>query len=583
MWRNNIINNMITIIMKRLILLFFLAVCVSSVFAQSGVDGIVSYVDSVSSNARKSIVNRSSDKQRRLSESAVGETLYSREGKIIVKYEDDGWMSEDILHCMQMAIDTWESKIDIQIPFSFGFSISEDLSPDVEILTDVYYSRGNREAVPTSLYYQNSKQGSPDSEVGRIVLNVDVDWNSSWAYDNSIGYDNLTTALLRHVAHILGFGITAVERDGGWGFTVASRLPSAYDRLVSNGQKTLASLANHSNEEFEEFFKGKLFLKFSDADYPLYSSSEGYVSYRTGNYFALNWDNLMNYPYGNRTRLFTINNETLDVMEAIGWNVVSHDIEIVATDADMTGYGSVYLPHTFSAIDKNGKTIANASWTYQLYDGENYIDRMSTQGAEFYISPEVGDDIYNDVFMCQQARIVCSVTSNGKTKRYYYPVYWELRPHIIGYEVYNVVSDLANNNYCSYDVKLCHSGTDNGYVFVCNDGGQTVNYRVGNESESIIHVSKAHKTKTSYIDITLENKYGSTIKLYFFEKKLKTVGGDVNIINDITPDSDEYAYEVYTFQGVKLGHIINLSELPKGSYIIKSTLSTWKIKKYMVR
>lgn len=138
--------------MKRIVFAIMALFCIMPLLGQETEEGIVTYVDSVPQNVvyrtskiGKKVKKTESDKQK----------LYSREGKIIVEYDDNYFMCNNVLLCMQMAIDSWESKISINTPIIFGLTISEDLDSDIEIKTDVNYLLENEEAVPASLYYQN--------------------------------------------------------------------------------------------------------------------------------------------------------------------------------------------------------------------------------------------------------------------------------------------------------------------------------------------------------------------------------------------------------------------------------------------
>lgn len=566
--------------MKRTIFAIITFICFLPVFGQEAEEGIVTYVDSVPQNMTYRTTKIALSGQRR--KDAEVSTLYSREKKIIVEYDNDDYlMTTGIIRCLKMAIDTWESKIDITTPFKISFEITEELDSDIEIQTEVRYSRNNRETMPASLYYQGHSQ---TNSVGTIKLNANIEWNYSWADDEGMsGSDNLTTALLRHIAHILGFGSSDTKRADGYGFSIG-RTPSKFDSMVSNGQRTLASLARGGNSaDFDVFFKSELFLQLPNKTYPLYSSPNGYVQYRTGKYFCLSNDNIMNYPYCDKTVLFGVNKETLEVLEAIGWSVKPYDVTITGTDIDATGYGSIYLPHIFHAYDDRNNILDNITWRYQLYNGTEFIDKQTCYGSSFSLNPSIESDDYNDEFVCRQARIVCSTTRNGKVTQYYYPLYLELKPLFSDYEISNVKEN-ADNRFYSYDIRLRFLGVNNGFVSVYNDGGETISHRIGNEEETQIHVSKAYKIETSYLDIELYNQYGTTARFLYINEGLFARGiGNTNEINISSTDPDSNSFDIYTIQGIKVKNKVELKDLPKGNYIIKNIKHPWESRKYMVK
>lgn len=566
--------------MRRLVLIILVSCHVLLGYGQTEDKAVVTYRDSVSSYMPSSTFSLEQRVQNAPKEESTA-FLYSRKKKFRVEYDDNYFVTDGVIRCLKMAIDTWEDKIEIGNMVCFNLTISEELDPDIEIQTDVLYSRRNREAVPSSLYFHNSDTEDIESNgsAGSIMINANIDWSSSWAYDNYIGNDNLATALLRHIAHILGFGTTIVEQNGGLRFAI-NRAPSKFDTLVNNGKKQLSSCI--STTDLESFFRGNLYLDLSDTDYPLYCSSDGYVPYRTGNYFHLDKDNILNYPYGDRTELLPINKETLDVMEAIGWTVVPHDVKIEGTDLDATGYGSVYLPHTFRAVSESGNEIGNAIWKYQLYDGKSYVDKKSVTGSAFTITPEIAGDKYVDDFGCLQARVVCTVSVSGTTRQYTYPLCLETRPHFIGYEISNV-KETPGTNYFNFDIKLRHIGADSGSLYVCNEFGSALYYSISPASGETIHVSQVYKYGLLYLDITLYNDFGSTVRRFYlndYPNISNRAGTETSISEPLTDTSEKV---IYTLQGFKLQTVTDLKSLPKGTYIIKKPEESWKGRIYIVR
>ena len=351
---------------KMFFLLLMVAFMAVPTMAQSEETGEVVYVDSVDAFTR--MVRHPIASRKVIAKSGANDTIWSREKKFLAVVEDPyGYKSEGILHCIRMAMDCWESKIEITDPISITFMFNDQISPDVEIKTTVKYSRGAaRMSIPSSLYYQG--QGII-RDAGIIEINPYIAWDSSWAYDQGpYGYDNMTTALQRHIAHVLGFGTSVAIRDGRFNFAI-QRMASAFDNMVTDGTKTLGSMAlRGSSEEIESFLMSDLKLSVGGVEFPLYSSAGGYVPYRTGCYFSLPTENIMNYPYDDRTKLFPISKETVDVLESIGWNVKPHGISVSGTGLDATGYGSMYERHSFTAVGSDGAVMANASWQYQLYN-----------------------------------------------------------------------------------------------------------------------------------------------------------------------------------------------------------------------
>ena len=365
----------------------------------------VTYVDSVGNNY-------SAYAPQPLVETVVeGETyeLRSRQGNILATVPVSPYMTIGVEHCLMMAMDVWEEQLNIKEPVRFKVTFNENMSPDVEIQTTVEYALDrNRNCAPLNLLNQIEFQRK--DEVTTIDINAYVYWNSSWANELEFGYDNLTTALTRHLAHILGFGTSIVQSGTGINFANPNTA-SLFDNLIVNADNlSLGSLAGFgSSEAIEAFLVQDLYLNLPGGKQRLYSNSQGFVLYRSGCYFSLEKDNLMNYPYQDKTKLLPINPETLDALSAIGWEVKPHELSLDGSSLDTYGYGSVYQRHIFKASGQDGTPITNARWKYQLYNNHSgaYVDQTQGTGGSFTIPSTLKGDEYLDKFQCQQGRVIC--------------------------------------------------------------------------------------------------------------------------------------------------------------------------------
>lgn len=566
---------------KMHVLLLIVAFMALPVMAQEKVTGEVVYVDSVNTSTemfRHPVASRSV-----LDEGGANDTIWSREKKFMAVVKDPyGYKSEGILHCIRMAMDCWESKLEITTPISITFMFNDQMSPDVEIKTTVTYSSGAAmTAIPSSLYYQG--QGII-REAGIIEINPYIAWDSSWAYDQGpYGYDNMTTALQRHIAHVLGFGTSVAIKDGRLEFAIQG-MASAFDNMVTDGTKTLGSMALLGNsDEIESFLENDLKLAVGGAELPLYSSADGYVPYRTGCYFSLPTENIMNYPYDDRTKLLPISKETVEVLEAIGWNVKSHDISVSGTGLDATGYGSMFEQHSFTAVSSDGTQIANASWQFQLYNNalEKYETVDTGQGMTFSITASDMGDGYVDMFSCLQGRVVCNAMVAGAAVQCAYPIYLEARPYFRGYKIHNVVE--ADANYYTFDADLDYAGATGGYAAVCDNYGSCVNCGLG----ATIHSPKVYKYGPAMIELYLTNSYGVTSRALYVGTYDELNSGE-NRPDDINvPSIEELGdgqYDIYTLSGTKVSvEEGNRGALPVGIYVVRDRQNNKAWKKCIVR
>lgn len=570
---------------KRITLLSIVLMFAVLAYAQTEETGKVIYVDSAN-------IYRQAPKMKRLNIRTISNRsskdsidIISREKKIKATVIDPyGYRSDDILRCIKMAIDNWESRLSLSNIIKFYVSFNDEMDSDVEIRTTVLYSSGeNMTAIPTSLYYQSD---CLEKESGIIEINPYISWDSSWANEiGTYGYDNMVTALQRHIAHILGFGISVGCINGTYSFAIR-RGATIFDNLVTNGQKTLGSMVRKStNADFEDFFKSNLYLYIGNKSFPIYSSPAGYVPYRTGCYFALPNEDMLNYPYNDRTKLFSISDETLEVIEAIGWTVKPHDISISGTGLDASGYGSLYLPPTFHAMDNNGNIINKVSWTYQLYNNVtgNYETQTTGQGQSFTIVPSDQGMEYVDDFSSQQVRILCNTIKEGKAMQYSYPVYLETCPYLVDYEIYNVKNDPTNSQYCTFDARLNYVGASGGWVTV-TDGSTSKTFNLSNTNEMEIKNVRIYKYDSAYLDITLTNNYGTTDKSIYLNTYIDLNSRCPQPTRISQNDTGKGEIEIYSLYGTKTSNKNNINTIRQGVYIIVENKEGNRIcKKYIVR
>ena len=533
----------------------------------------VTYVDSVGNNY-------SAYAPQPLVETVVeGETyeLRSRQGNILATVPVSPYMTIGVEHCLMMAMDVWEEQLNIKEPVRFKVTFNENMSPDVEIQTTVEYALDrNRNCAPLNLLNQIEFQRK--DEATTIDINAYVYWNSSWANELEFGYDNLTTALTRHLAHILGFGTSIVQSGTGINFANPNTA-SLFDNLIVNADNlSLGSLAGFgSSEAIEAFLVQDLYLNLPGGKQRLYSNSQGFVLYRSGCYFSLEKDNLMNYPYQDKTKLLPINPETLDALSAIVWEVKPHELSLDGSSLDTYGYGSVYQGHIFKASGQDGTPITNARWKYQLYNNHSgaYVDQTQGTGGSFTIPSILKGNEYLDKYQCQQGRVVCEANDGASVS---YPVFLDAHPLVLGYQIANV-QDAENPYYFSFDIILSYVGSDNGVLTVCNEGGAAMLFDIKGSGQTTIHVPNAFKYSQLWIDVSLDNNYGSGTKRFYYDYDSNLSKREIGI--DF-PDVQENV-EIFTLHGVRLYGISSMDELPRGIYIIRKNDKLKGSKIYVVK
>lgn len=481
--------------------------------------GYVVYVDSVPSVSSVRQAKKLTRPRRSPSEVIV----LSRKGKMKAKCTtDDEEIRDGMLRCLRVAMDVWEESVEINQQVTFKVNLTYDIDPALEIKTEVAYSRLGRWS--SKVYSLYSQEHSTSDVNNSISINADVNWDYSWIEDVDSGEDNLITALLRHIGHILGFGSSITTINGQLGFAI-NRCSSDFDNLIYNSQNVcLGNIAQTATSSaLSLFLMDTLNLSLPSVEYGLYSNHIANDPCRDAKYFSLADDNIMNYPYGDRSLLMGINKETLDALAAIGWTVRPHSMKIGGNNVNEVGYGSAYKSHTFQITDANN-IVQNATWKYQIYSNsiEQYVDVSTGYGSPFTINNINFTSDAIDNYDCLQGRIVCCVTQNGTTSEFTKPLFLELKPELVNYEILNI-NTATGNNFYSFDLKLTHLGTSQGFLSVNNEYGLTSSFNFSGDGETVIHVGNAFKYGQTYIYITLRNEYGDNVKTIYLDNPINSL------------------------------------------------------------
>ena len=472
--------------------------------------GYAVYVDSAHGN-----VHFNSDKRIRQARSVDVIYAHSREGHINVTMQyDENTLTNGMCYSLKAAMDLWENYIlfDRNIYLFVGFS--SDMQPDVEVKSIVSYSRitsnGAYRSIPTNLW---NAVGTNAECTDTIWVNANIDWSYSLASDSYIGDANLTTVLIRHIGHVLGFGTSLRTENDVLHFTIP-RAPSFFDAMVVNRAGTrLSSFGYNTNTSAcQDYLRSELYLSLPSGDYRLYTDSLEYKEFQTCKYFSMQPDNLMNYPVSNPTALFDVNKETLEALGLIGWNVRPGDVEISATNLDAIGYGSAYMPHSFHALDSLGVTQQAPLLKWQLfnYNTSQYETIDSVFGTSFIVDSIQPVTHAIDLGKYMNGRCVCVDNDNGNV--YSKLVILDLSPIFVSYEISNITP--TNNYYVSFDLTIeCH-GSTSGSVAISNEYASTYNRNFNGDGIISFHFNNVFRFGNSNLTVILNNGYDSVLKTF---------------------------------------------------------------------
>lgn len=203
--------------------------------------GIIVYADSIQP-ADMSDLRLSSFPMSRISSSTPETgTMTSRQGKFQVTYDENYFMTDGVKHCLKIALDTWEEKINIIEPIRFHVCVSENMESGVAIQSHVGYYSYQGIAWPDNLMNQTSPTTIALHDT--ININAFADWNTSWPYDGYYnGKVNLTNGFLYNIARILGFDCSLVDISFSLGYDDIMECPlsNPLDVLPVNKEMLIA-------------------------------------------------------------------------------------------------------------------------------------------------------------------------------------------------------------------------------------------------------------------------------------------------------------------------------------------------------
>lgn len=321
---------------------------------------------------------RSCDRLGEIKQEAVSTSLppknqrtSSQAGQIFLTFYDES-IPDDIRNAVIRAKETWESKLKNKYPIYVDIDYAEYIE-DVAVITDVFFygERDNGPALSSAVLAQVNQRSDVEQDA-IIAINPSVVWDCSYDGSSATEEQNLYSAMLRAFAACFGFGssISVDGVTGGVGFQIANT-PSDFDELVfsANGLK----LKDYSDDyvNLKQFCEGKLgspiYVLTRDSYHTLYvpSNFTECVSMR----YLNNVSSLMHYDIGRGDKRLAIDDVTVEVLNALGWNIFSADaVKIVCDDIAEDGIGSAYKSHTFSLDGCDGVSIGDPRWTFSVCD-----------------------------------------------------------------------------------------------------------------------------------------------------------------------------------------------------------------------
>ena len=377
------------------------------------------------------------------------------------------------------------------------------------MFADVFYCETpDLKCRPTALQAQiiNMPYGQLESPDGRIYLNSDINWNCSFSKDAASEY-NIPTMILKGIARCLGFGSCITEESENE-FANYWEYPIDFDGLLHYKGKSLNDIAGLSQEMTDAVTSDNVYAHTETQQYKIYAPKqfEPDLSLR---YFD-DENSLMSAYLGKGNVSLNVDNKTIDILNAIGWDLPISDIRIKCDNISGDGIGSCNEAHTFSLL-RNGENITSYDWRFLLKDkNENYIQIKTGTTETFTISRiDNPEDYFVNINGDLEGLIECDYALEGlQNSADPFSLSLEQKPTILSVD--NITS-IDNGQYAFYLLFDVH------YI-----GADYISVEIEEEFDTIIrryqffepyfaHVKTGNISKLdfSWITIKATNKYGT--------------------------------------------------------------------------
>lgn len=481
-----------------------------------------------------------------------------------------------------VAGDIWShylgNNVNIQIDIKYTSEIANDIT------TDVVYLNQDNIAYPAGLHASlGFVTNEENTSCGVISINSDVDWDCSFSSDSLLSTNNLTYAMLRSIAHVLGFGssIREIELRGTKTILGSNQHFSSFDNIIfnSNGEKMneLPCLNNRTdNVEARAYCQpdsGVYIYAYNQSNaYKLYAPTI-FNAYKSLKYLD-NPTSLMHYEIFSGDKVQRIDNITIGLMRAIGWDLNTHNgVKILCDDIDSTGIASASKSYNFSLQNLSSEVISDVMWNYRLplSNGNDTIIATSYNSQTFTI-PSISDatlfnrNIHGDIY----GAIELSGNVNGEEISDIFNLSLELEPKIKNVTITNV-SPIENGFY-SISFIVEYSGCSQLRVEKVHEYSSGVPvYYINEPYIAHVTVRAIMPNQWAWIDIYATNRFGSDI--YTIELPALVDSYNNAKIGTISVDEIEVGLiDVYNPQGqIILAGVEKtaLNTLVSGLYIVK--------------
>lgn len=486
--------------------------------------------------------------------------------------------------CIDVAVSNWQNYLDNDATIVLDFAY-EDLAGDYDIGTDVIYltDKENQMLYPQCLAKYLGLHSQKDDLDGVIHINRHTTWDCGYSNEIESGTNNLTYAIFRSIAHVVGFGSSVRDKGGSRGITFESVYEySVFDRLVFTSTKKMEEVPNskRENQELRDFClsnSGVVYALKNDAAYQLYAPSTGFEPYRSLQYFN-DKNSLMSYDLQSGEKFLRVDDRTLEILHAMGWGTREQpSVKIVAEGLSDDGIGSASQSYNFKVENYSSYPISKSQWTYTLPLKGGGEEIVATSNDVIFTIPVIENldkyDINVDGDISGLITFKCTMDEREVIARY--NITLELKPQIISYSDIVKTIDETNTVY-SIDFTVHYRGKDYIRVGVIEEYSSILKMETIKEPYvAHVHRSSINIDDYAWVVLRVENQYGRDEVVITLENLINSSNAGNNLTgNSQIPHEFTNAsfIKVYTKDGRYIMQTVgtdDLYKLDKDIYILQ--------------
>lgn len=442
----------------------------------------------------------------------------SHRGKIVYDFVDAN-MPDSLKLCMKIAAELWgcylsnEDSLYLKVCYDNN-NVEGQNAADISL--SVYYIADSTTIFyPSCLLRKKNGLETPSRPDAIIHINNTTDWHLGIGRIGS-NSKNLTYALMRAIGTTLGFG-SSVKTNKNSKLKFYCKQPTVFDNIVFSvdGEK----LGNVKNDELEDFIKsnsGKLYAYKQSEAYKLYTPEQ--FDENLSLKYLTNQESLMFYDLPKDTVDLIVDDVTMDILNAIGWEIKSvGNVVIACDDIDATGIASAYKIYTFY-LKANRYKISEYDWMYRLplknggyeivaYSKEKEFTIPSIDNESKYLHTMEGDIAGEIVF---EGR-----TTDGNLLTNTYNLTIELKPHILNVTFLSITPNESNEYFCDVAMNVQYEGCHSVHTTLVEEGFSTI--RTGTSTipyTANFYFKNVNFYDASWVEINVSNEYGTESKIF---------------------------------------------------------------------